>query len=214
LLPAGSESAGDIWSRGRIRQSKPIVSSGPSCAKAHHDECRVLHFRGDIKMNKRNIVLSVLAIALFAAWYAFRPERLFINQTVDEGFPAAEQTSRLQAVESGSFYGVAHPTSGTATIYRMADGDRILRFTNFKTSNGPDVHVYLVAADDARDSETVKRSDFIDLGNIKGNMGDQNYALARDLDLSKYRTVSIWCKRFAVNFGAAPLRAGEATVEN
>jgi len=174
----------------------------------------VLHFQGDIKVNKWKLILPVLAIALIAGWYAFRPERLFVNERVDEAFPAAAQTSPAQAVESGSFYGIAHPTSGTATIYRMADGDRILRFTNFKTSNGPDVHVYLVAADDARDSETVKRADFIDLGSIKGNVGDQNYTLARDVDLSKYRTVSIWCKRFAVNFGAAPLRAGEATVEN
>jgi len=100
-----------------------------------------------------------------------------------------------------------HPTTGTAAIYRLADGSRILRFTNFRTSNGPDVHVYLVAAADARDTETVKRVAFIDLGTIKGNIGDQNYALGADLDLSKYRTVSIWCKRFAINFGAAPLRA-------
>ena len=110
-------------------------------------------------------------------------------------------------MESGNFFGVMHPTAGTATIYRLGNGDRILRFTNFRTSNGPDVHVYLVAADNAKDSATVKRADCIDLGTIKGNMGDQNYPLDQDLDLSKYRTVSIWCKRFAVNFGAAPLRA-------
>jgi hypothetical protein len=165
-------------------------------------------------MNKWKLVLPLLAIALFAAWYAFRPERLFINHRVDEALPAAEQTPPPQVMESGSFYGVAHPTMGTATIYRLADGDRILRFTNFKTSNGPDVHVYLVAADDARDSTTVQRAEVIDLGTIKGNMGDQNYVLTHDLDLSKYRTVSIWCKRFAVNFGAAPLRADTATLEN
>lgn len=103
---------------------------------------------------------------------------------------------------------------GTATIYRLADGNRILRFTNFRTSNGPDVHVYLVATDDARDTATVKRAAVIDLGTIKGNIGDQNYALGADLDLSKYRTVSIWCKRFAVNFGAAPLRADHAMLQN
>jgi hypothetical protein len=164
-------------------------------------------------MNRWKLVLPLVAIILFAAWYAFRPERLFVNQRVDEAFPA-QQTSQAQVVESGSFSGVAHPTTGTATIYRLANGDRMLRFTNFKTSNGPDVHVYLVAADDAKDSETVKRADFIDLGTIKGNVGDQNYPLASDLDLSKYRTVSIWCKRFAVNFGAAPLKSEEATIQN
>jgi hypothetical protein len=113
----------------------------------------------------------------------------------------------MQALESGTFFGVIHPTAGTATIYRLADGDRVLRFTNFSTSNGPDVHVYLVAAENAKDSATVKNADFIDLGVIKGNIGDQNYTLGNDVDLAKYRVVSIWCKRFSVNFGAAPLRA-------
>jgi len=158
-------------------------------------------------MNKWKLSLSVLAIMLFAAWLAFRPERLIINRVVNEAFPVPTQASSAEAVESGTFSGIAHPTIGTATIFRLADGDRILRFTNFRTSNGPDVHVYLVAAADAKDSATVKHTEFIDLGTIKGNIGDQNYALGRDLDLAKYRTVSIWCKRFAVNFGAAPLRA-------
>jgi hypothetical protein len=74
--------------------------------------------------------------------------------------------------------------------------------------------VYLVAANDAKESATVKRADVIDMGTIKGNIGDQNYVLNADLDLSKYRTVSIWCKRFAVNFGAAPLRAGPVIPQN
>ena len=149
-------------------------------------------------MKKWKIALPVLAIGLFAAWYAFRPERLVVNHRVHEGFPVTEGASSAETIESGTFYGVMHPTTGTATIYRPADGSRILRFTNFGTSNGPDVHVYLVAATDARDTETVKRSVFVDLGTIKGTIGDENYASGADLDLSKYRRVSIWCKRFAV----------------
>ena len=81
-----------------------------------------------------------------------------------------------------------------------------LRLTNFTTSNGPDVHVYMVASDDAKDAAIVQQAGFIDLGVLKGNIGDQNYQLVSDVDLSKYRAVSIWCKRFSVNFGAAPLR--------
>jgi len=98
-----------------------------------------------------------------------------------------------------------HPTAGTATIYRLANGTHLLRFTNFRTSNGPDVHVYLVAATDAPDNGSVERAGFIDLGTIKGNIGD-HYILGGNVDLSKYETVSIWCKRFSVNFGAAPLK--------
>jgi hypothetical protein len=160
-----------------------------------------------MKNKKWKLAVLVLAIALFAVWYAFRPERLIINREVNEAFPAPGGAASVQVIESGNFFGVMHPTAGTATIYRLADGDRVLRFTNFTTSNGPDVHVYLVAADNAKDSATVRHSDFIDLGTIKGNVGDQNYPLDHDLDLSKYRTVSIWCKRFAVNFGAAPLNS-------
>jgi hypothetical protein len=63
-----------------------------------------------------------------------------------------------------------------------------------------------VATDDARDNISVTRAGFIDLGSIKGNIGDQNYVLGADVDLSKYRTVSAWCKRFSINFGVAPLR--------
>ena len=69
----------------------------------------------------------------------------------------------------------------------------------------------MVAADDAKDVATVENAGFVDLGVIKGNVGDQNYALGSDLDLAKYRSVSIWCKRFSVNFGAAPLRSTEAS---
>jgi hypothetical protein len=69
----------------------------------------------------------------------------------------------------------------------------------------------MVAADDATDNASVLHAGFIDLGPIKGNIGDQNYALGPDVDLSKYRTVSVWCKRFSVNFGAAPLTRDEAS---
>jgi hypothetical protein len=147
-------------------------------------------------------------IALIPVWYAFRPERLFVNRQVDEPFPtvnAVNASSPAQALAYGNFYSILHPTNGTATIYRLGDGSRVLRLTNFKTSNGPDVHIYMVAADGAKDNAAVARAGFIDLGVIKGNIGDQNYALGPDVDLAKYRAVSVWCKRFSVNFGAAPL---------
>jgi hypothetical protein len=165
-------------------------------------------------MNKWKVALPVLAVVLIIAWYAFRPEKLVVNRRVEEKLPVTDTNSSPQVLETGSFSGVMHPTMGTATIYRLSDGGRVLRFTNFKTSNGPDVHVYMVAASDAKDSDAVKRAEIVDLGTIKGNMGDQNYPLDHDLDLSRYRTVSIWCKRFGVNFGAAPLQAGKAMSEN
>ena len=106
---------------------------------------------------------------------------------------------------SGQFHTNAHETRGTAAIYLLADGRRVLRLSAFETSNGPDVRVYLVAAADVQDNETVKRAGFVELGPMKGNRGDQNYEVPADLDLSKYHAVTIWCRRFGVNFGTAPL---------
>jgi hypothetical protein len=157
------------------------------------------------------IAIPIAAVAVLVAWYAFRPERLVVNRQVDEAMPVAQGGSPAQPLESGRFYSILHPTKGTAIIYQMGDGTRVLHLTSFSTSNGPDVHVYMVAADDAKDVATVEKAGFVDLGVIKGNIGDQNYALGSDLDLAKYRAVSIWCKRFSVNFGAAALRPIEAS---
>ena len=155
--------------------------------------------------------IPIAAVVVLVAWYAFRPERLVINRRVDEAMPSGQGDSSPQALVSGHFYSIVHPTKGTATIYRTGDGARVLRLTSFSTSNGPDVHVYMVAADDAKDVATVQQAGFIDLGVLKGNIGDQNYVLNSNLDLGKYRAVSIWCKRFSVNFGAAALKPTESS---
>src|SRR5262249_3702701 len=114
------------------------------------------------------VVIPIAAVAALGAWYAFRPERLVVNRHVDEAMPAAQSDLSAQPLESGRFYSILHPTEGTATIYQMRDGSRVLRLTSFSTSNGPDVHVYMVAADDAKDVATVQKSGFVDLGVIKG----------------------------------------------
>ena len=157
------------------------------------------------------VAIAVVLVLIVGLWYWFRPDRLFSNVRVDEAMPAAQGAAAALPLESGTFYTILHPTSGTATIYKMADGTHILRFTHFGTSNGPNVHVYMVAADDAKDAATVERAGFVDLGEIKGNVGDQNYILPSDLDMAKYRAVSIWCKRFNVNFGAAALKPVQAS---
>src|SRR5215475_7509652 len=102
------------------------------------------------------IAIPVAVLVILVGWYAFRPERLVVNRQVDEAMPGA-QTSPAQLLESGHFYSILHPTQGSATVYQLGDGTRILRLTNFTTSNGPDVHVYMVASDDARDVATVQQ---------------------------------------------------------
>ena len=154
-------------------------------------------------MSRRIMVVLAVVIVAIGAWYAFRPERLVIDQKVNEQFPTASAASNKLA--SGQFHSGAHETKGTATVFQLADGKKTLRLTDFTTSNGPDVRVYLVAAGDAKDNDTVTNAGFIDVGSLKGNIGDQNYELPANTDLSKYRAVTIWCKRFSVNFGTAPL---------
>lgn len=162
-------------------------------------------------MSKRTILITGAIAVAAVGWYLFRPERLFVNQTVSEGFPTAAAASDTGtasgpvALAAGRFHDVAHKTQGVATVYQTPGGKRTLRFTEFETSNGPDVQVYLVAAADASDNETVTRAGFVHVGALKGNIGDQNYDLPSDLDLGKYRAVTVWCRRFGVNFGTAPL---------
>jgi pentapeptide MXKDX repeat protein len=112
-----------------------------------------------------------------------------------------------KTLETGSFHGKVHNTSGRATIYREETGKLVLRLTNFKTSNGPDVHVILIAAKDADDDANFLKSNTkrVELGKLKGNEGDQNYEIPSGTDLSKFQTVSIYCERFNANFGAAAL---------
>jgi hypothetical protein len=82
-------------------------------------------------MRKWKVNMPALVIALFVAWYAFRPERLVVNQRVQEELPTAKGASPVQTPASGTFHVVLHPTEDTATIYRVGDGSRVLRFTNF-----------------------------------------------------------------------------------
>ena len=165
-------------------------------------------------MKRKNLIYGLAVILAIALWAAFRPERLFVNAKVNEAMPAGLSPVSQTVLSSGSFHSVAHGTKGTASIYQLTDGERILRLTNFETSNGPDVHVYLIAANDASDSETVKKGAFLELGSLKGNIGDQNYQIPADTDLAKYRAVTIWCKRFSVNFGTAPLNSSPAVSAN
>jgi hypothetical protein len=124
------------------------------------------------------------------------------------GFEYASAQEKAQAVEAGMFHGKVHKTSGRATIFKENSGQLVLRLTNFKTSNGPDVHVVLIAAKDADDDANFLKSstEKLELGALKGNEGDQNYTIPVGTDLDKFQTVSIYCERFNANFGAAPLK--------
>ncbi len=163
-------------------------------------------------MSKRPLLLLGGVTGATALWYLFRPELLFVDRSISEPLPAASAPGPSGVAErapvrlaSGRFHAGAHATRGSAEILELAGGERMLRLSDFETSNGPDVRVLLIASGDATDDDTVERSEPVELGRLKGNVGDQNYPIPAGLDLARYRAVTIWCHRFGVNFGTAPL---------
>ena len=159
-------------------------------------------------LGKKLTALAVVGVVGALVFAAFRPDRLFINQRVNESFPAQTVgAGALALLSQGTFSSLAHHTVGAASIYQ-GGSSHVLRLMNFSTSNGPDVHVYLTQGQ-GTDNAAIKAGKFLDLGVIKGNIGDQNYQLPADFDAHQYRGVSIWCKRFGVNFAGADLVAGK-----
>ena len=120
-------------------------------------------------LSRRKWILAVVGLpVLVAAWWAFRPEKLWINKEVNEPAPFAS-TLDPQPLYTGRLEGKAHQTSGRATIYTSPDGKQYLRLTDFTTSNGPDVHVLLARSDDqGLQQDIVKGSlDSVELGALK-----------------------------------------------
>jgi len=103
--------------------------------------------RGSFLSRNRSILVLIGVSVLVGAWWAFRPEKLFINQKVNEAAPMA-LSSEPEALYTGKLEGKIHQTSGRATVYKSTDGKEYLRLSDFTTSNGPDVHVLLVRAED------------------------------------------------------------------
>jgi hypothetical protein len=122
--------------------------------------------------------------------------------------PAAPAPAGPVQLAAGSLISHEHTTSGTVRIIKQQDGVRVLTLEDLDTSNGPDVHVWLSAAHVVEGTGgwfTAGSADHYDLGVIKGNQGNQVYEIPADVDLSKYKSVDLWCVQFSVSFGAAEL---------
>jgi hypothetical protein len=116
--------------------------------------------------------------------------------------PAAPQ---ILSLAEGSFVPRGrYSGEGRAVVLNDGSEQRFLRFENFATDNGPDLRVYLSASSAEGDSAAFD-DDFVDLGVLKGNIGDQNYEIPVGVDLSVYDTVVVWCVRFSTPFTAADL---------
>jgi Electron transfer DM13 len=139
------------------------------------------------QISRRKWILAAIGIpVLVGMWWTFRPEKLFINQKVNEAAPTA-LAGEPEALYTGRLEGKVHQTSGRATIYKSADGKQFLRLSDFTTSNGPDVHVLLVRSNEKALGQEIVKGDLdgVELGALKGNQGDQNYDLPATLDLNQ-----------------------------
>jgi hypothetical protein len=156
---------------------------------------RVRHLR------RRAIGIGAVVVAAFAVFVLvwFQPQKLFIDEKVVEAEPA--ETVELAR---GEFLSLDHGTSGVARVIALADGQRFVRVEDLDTSNGPDLYLY-VSANPSRGEEGRFDDEFVNLGRLKGNQGDQNYELPAGTDLRRFATVVIWCDRFDSAFGAADL---------
>jgi electron transfer DM13 len=158
-------------------------------------------------------LLSGAAVIAFVLAY-FEPQKLFIDDRVDEAVPVAatrapsakpERPARTRASRTlsvAAFRSFEHDTTGRARVIALPDGRRFVRFEDFETSNGPDLKVYLSRAPASGPGDAFDDR-YVSLGDLKGNIGAQNYAIPRDASLDAYRSVVVWCKRFSVAFAAA-----------
>ncbi|MHA7294903.1 DM13 domain-containing protein [Arthrobacter sp. HLT1-21] len=178
------------------------------------------------------VAAAVAVVVLVGGLVVFKPWLLFIDVRVDDQIPVVAVTTESRPpstaptseapspttdtppppgpvqLASGSLIAHEHATTGSVRIIEQPDGTRLLTLEDLDTSNGPDVHVWLSAADVVEGTDgwyTAGSAAFYDLGLIKGNQGNQVYQIPADVDLSAFKSVDLWCAQFGVSFGAAQL---------
>jgi hypothetical protein len=191
-------------------------------------------FTGSVRRHavRWGVVAVALAAVVAAGLYWFAPWNLVIDRRVDEAIPTGRSMSGVVAANDeasaddgtagesppseavmlarGEFSSLEHSTTGAAVILELEDGSRYLRLDDLETSNGPDLRVYLSSVPAQDDWYVYDDGDFVDLGALKGNIGSSNYAIPADVDLSRFESAVVWCRRFSVGFGVAPLDSPRA----
>ena len=183
--------------------------------------------------SKQKISVSVAVVLLIVGGiglYLFQPWRLVTNTTINESLPSVSSSTSTESslpvpsqsaprvsptqkassltLATGTFISHEYETTGRAAVLQLPDGSRILRLTNLSTSDGPDLKVWITDAPVIKGKAGWRVFDdgsYVNLGNLKANKGNQNYTIPSDVDLKKLTSVSIWCDRFNVSFGAVQL---------
>ena len=175
---------------------------------------------------------GVLVVVLVVAAALFEPWRLFTSSRVDEALPVAtpataapEDTPAGEPVDGGTvtpepvepvqlargdFVDAEHGTTGTARVVELADGRRFVRLEDLATSDGPDLHVWLSDQPSGGEWDSYDDGRYVRLGDLKATHGNQNYEIPADVRIDQMTTVVIWCDRFSVAFGTAPVDLARA----
>ena len=177
-------------------------------------------------MRLRWLIGGLVVAVVVAGGYWFEPWRLFTTREVDERLPASAPVDQPATAPPapgasapgasapsgpvdllrGRFVSHEHGTSGRVRVVSQPDGSRLLAIEDLNTSDGPDLRVWLTDAEVSEDGWRVfDDGRYVDLGELRGNKGNLVYELPGDVDLADYQSVSIWCERFSVSFGAAAL---------
>ncbi|GAA2410372.1 DM13 domain-containing protein [Nonomuraea africana] len=175
-----------------------------------------------MKLLRHPVTWIAVAAVFGVAMYLFQPWRLFTTVEVNEPLPevavaaspsatptsaprAAVRAPAPEVLLSGRFVTHEHRTSGVAKVLRLPDGSRVLRIENLATSDGPDLRVWLSDQPVTDSWHNFDDGEYLELGDLKGNKGNANYPIPAAAELDRLTSVSIWCKRFSVSFGAAAL---------
>ena len=146
-------------------------------------------------ISKKQLIL-ILAVLIVTPVAFLLASPLVLSKTIDEEI---EEKASFETLSQGTFKDAdsSHKASGSAYIFQSTNGSRFLRLESFQTTNGPDLFIYLAS--------DIEASDFVDLGRLKANIGNQTYTIPSDVDISNYEYALVWCKAFSVLFGTAKL---------
>lgn len=201
-IPLGVYTASPLFINTVINEPLPTVSNGDNNSSSSSEPVQIQQFEDFMALSEeermkmghqmsnqdRDTIMRAAAAQMNDS--SVNEEMTTITTTVGE----------ISIAYAGTFVGVddgIHNAEGQAKVIQLSDGSNFLRLENFRSTNGPDLYVYL--------STDKSASDFVNLGRLKGNVGDQNYEIPDGTDLSKYDTALIWCQAFSVLFGSAEL---------
>ena len=191
-IPLGIYTISPLFINTEINEPLPPLSSGSSIGFEKFmamTEDEKINAAKNMTVEEKDMIMKMAA-----------EQDTTINETMNTTMDISQNREENKNLIVGDFVGVndgIHNAEGKAKILALSDGSQILRLEDFKSTNGPDVHLYL--------STDKQASDFIDLGRLKANNGNQNYQIPINADFNKYKYVLIWCQPFSVLFGSAQL---------